>query len=92
MLVAPAAAGGELNDHSGAVFAHAFLHCSVQLRVGTRGFVAIAHVHMHQRRTSLKGLVRGLDLLGWRDRHGRIVFLARQCTGNRYRYDDGCSH
>ena len=86
--VASASAGGELDDHAGAVFSNALLHLAEQFRVGGGAFVGVADVDVDERGAGLVGLVRALDLLGGRDRQGRVVLLARNRPGNRYRNYD----
>ena len=90
VLAAAAAAGRELDDHAGAVLAHALLHLREQLRIGRRAFVLVAHMDVHQRGAGLVGLVRRFDLLGRRHRHGRRLRLARQRAGDGDGDDGGC--
>src|SRR6056297_1424804 len=78
-----APAGGELHDHSGAMPLQPLLQARKQLGVGGGAFVGVAHVGMDDRRTRLEGLLGALHLFGHRDRHRRIVSLARHGPGDR---------
>ena len=87
-LIAAATAGRELDDHSGAMLAHALLHGTVERRIGRRRFIGIAHVDVHERRSGFESIVRRFDLLGGRDGNGRVVLLARQRAGDGNGDDD----
>src|SRR5215475_1783091 len=80
--IAAAPSGRELNDHPRTMLLDTLLHLGEALGVGGWSFVVVSNVNMRKRCASLEGLVRRLDLLGRRDRHRGIVFLARNGTGD----------
>ena len=84
--VAPAPARGELHDHPRTMLLDALLDGREARRVGGRALVVVADVDVDERGPGLEGLVRALDLLGRRDRQGRVVLLARNRSGDRNRY------
>ena len=91
-LIAPAAAGGELDDHARAMLGDAFLDHGEQRRVRRRGLVFVAHMDMGQGRPRLEGLMGRFDLLGGSHRHGGIISLAGHRAGDRDGDDGGCGH
>ena len=88
---AGAAAGGHLRDDQRAVLADAVQHRGEALGRGGGRLVVVAHVQVHERGAGLVGGVGGFDLLGDGHRHGRVVLLARQGTGDRDGNDAGRS-
>jgi hypothetical protein len=74
---AAAAAGRELHDDVGADPADAVLEGGEPLGIARRRLVLVADMDVDERGAGLVGLVRALDLLGDRDRHGGVVGFLR---------------
>ena len=89
---AGSAARRDLRDHARAVGADAVEHERETLGRRGRRFVVVAHVQVHERGAGFVGGLRRLDLLGDRDRHCRVVLLARQRPSDRHRDDAGRAH
>src|SRR5947207_11258793 len=74
------------------MLAYALLRLSIEIRIGARRLVGIAHVNVHDRCPRVVGRVGRFDLFRGRDRYRRVVFLARQGAGDGNGNDDGRSH
>ena len=68
---------------------HARHHLAEYFRVGGGRLVGLADVDVDERGAGLERFLRRFDLLGRRDRHGRVVALARQRAGDRDGNDYG---
>src|SRR5688572_1657431 len=86
--IPPSPAGRKLNDHAGALLCNSRLDSSEALGIGRGRLIVVAHVDMDERGSDLIGLARRYDLLGRRDRHRRVVFLARNRSSDRDGYDN----
>ena len=85
-------AGRELDDHAGAVLFQPLLQPRETLGVRCRRLVLHPDMGVDDRGPRLERLLRAFHLFGNGNRHRRVVFLARQGSGDRDADDAGSGH